>query len=79
MHQHIPQPRATHYGLDCAMRITEGQVKEGGRVNEKNLHTVYETVVGALYRDCGYELAARAGLQYLFFPSLGDFALFDES
>jgi len=51
--------RAIHYGLDNAMRITDGQDKEGGRVNEKNLHTVFEAVVGAIYRDQGYEHAKR--------------------
>ncbi|MBT3284289.1 hypothetical protein HN807_06065 [Candidatus Bathyarchaeota archaeon] len=49
--------RAVHYCLDHALRITEGQVKEGGRANQTNLHTVFEAVVGAVYRDKDYEYA----------------------
>lgn len=49
--------RAIHYGLDRAMRITEGQAREGGMTNQKNLHTVFEAVVGAIYKDMSYEQA----------------------
>ena len=49
--------RAIYYGLDEAMRITDGQVKIGGRTNQTNLHTVYEAIVGAIYRDKDYEHA----------------------
>ena len=49
--------RTVHYGLDEAMRITDGQVKIGGRTNQTNLHTVFEAVVGAIYRDQNYECA----------------------
>ena len=45
---------ARKLGLDKALRMPEGQEKEGGRSNPKNLHTVYEAVVGAIYRDSGY-------------------------
>jgi ribonuclease-3 len=48
---------AIYYGLDEAMRITEGQAKEGGRANPTNLYTVYEAIVGAIYRDKDYECA----------------------
>ena len=48
---------AKKLGLDKALIIPEHQVKEGGRKNQKNLHTVYEAVVGAIYRDRDYEHA----------------------
>ncbi len=37
--------------------VTEGQVNIGGRANQKNLHTVFEAVIGAIYRDKDYESA----------------------
>jgi ribonuclease-3 len=49
--------RAVYYGLDDAMRITEGEEKNGGRTNQKNLHTVFEAVIGAIYMDKGIESA----------------------
>ena len=48
---------AKNLGLDKVLIIPEHRVKAGGRKNEKNLHTVYEAVVGAIYRDRGYESA----------------------
>ena len=48
---------AKKLGLDNALIIPEHRVKQGGRTNQKNLHTVYEAVVGAIYRDKGYESA----------------------
>ena len=48
---------AKDLGLDNALIIPEHRVKEGGRINQENLHTVYEAIVGAIYRDRGYKLA----------------------
>ena len=42
-------------GLDEAFYITEGEEKQSGRKNQKNLHTVYEALIGAIYLDQGYE------------------------
>ena len=55
--------RAVHYGLDKAMRITDGQAKEGGRANQKNQHTLYEAVVGAIYKDKDLESAKNFVLE----------------
>ena len=46
---------AKELGLDEAIYITEGEEKQGGRKNPKNLHTVYEALIGAIYLDQGYE------------------------
>lgn len=48
---------AVELGLDNALIIPEHRVKEGGRSNQGNLHTVFEAIVGAIYRDGGYKLA----------------------
>jgi len=48
---------AMDLGLDNALIMPEHQVKEGGRRNQENLHTVFEAIVGAIYRDQGYEPA----------------------
>jgi len=47
------------YGLDEALILPEGQENMGGRVNPKNLHTVFEALVGAIYRDQGFDAASR--------------------
>ena len=44
-------------GLDNALIIPEHRVKERGRTNLKNLHTVFEAIVGAIYRDKDFEEA----------------------
>ena len=44
-------------GLDNDLIMPEHQVKEGGRRNQKNLHTVFEAIVGAIYKDRGYKFA----------------------
>jgi len=49
--------RALKYRLNEAMLLTDGQVREGGRSNEKNLHTVFEAIVGAIYMDKNFEKA----------------------
>lgn len=48
---------AEELGLDRALIMPEHRVKEGGRQNLKNLHTVFEAIVGAVYRDKGYTFA----------------------
>ncbi|MBT7092697.1 MAG: hypothetical protein HN936_05595 [Bacteroidetes bacterium] len=48
---------AINLGLDKVLIIPEHRVLAGGRKNQKNLHTVYEAVVGAIYRDQGFESA----------------------
>ena len=48
---------AKDLGLDNALIMPEHREKEGGRTNQGNLHTVYEAIVGAIYRDGGYKLA----------------------
>jgi ribonuclease-3 len=48
---------AKKLGLDNALIIPEHRVNEGGRTNQKNLHTVYEAVVGAIYRDKDFKQA----------------------
>lgn len=50
---------AVEYKLDKALVLPEGQVKIRGRSNQKNLHTVFEAIVGAIYKDQGYETAKR--------------------
>lgn len=55
--------RASYYGLDEAMRITDGQVKIGGRTNPTNLHTVFEAIVGAIYKDKDLESAKNFVLE----------------
>jgi len=43
--------------LGHALIMTGGEEKEGGRYNQKNLHTVFEAIVGALYLDQGFDVA----------------------
>jgi len=57
---------AIKYGLDESMIITDGQVKIGGRSNQKNLHTVFEAIVGAIFKDQGFEAAEKFVLDTLF-------------
>ena len=57
---------AIKYGLDESMIITDGQVKIGGRCNQKNLHTVFEAIVGAIFKDQGFEAAEKFVLDKLF-------------
>ena len=52
--------------LDKALIMPEGQVKEGGRANERNLHTVFEAIVGAIFKDQGFEVAERFVIDKLF-------------
>ena len=52
--------------LDKALIMPEGQVKEGGRANERNLHTVFEAIVGAIFKDQGFEAAERFVIDKLF-------------
>ena len=47
------------YGLDKVLIIPEGQEKMGGRYNQKNLHTVFEALVGAIYIDQGSDIASN--------------------
>jgi len=47
----------TELGLSNALIIPEHRVKEGGRTNQENLHTVFEAIVGAIYREKGYTFA----------------------
>jgi len=46
---------ARRLGLDRALKMPEGQERQGGRDNLSNLHTVYEAVVGAVYLDQGID------------------------
>lgn len=48
---------AKDFSLDEALILPKGQEKMGGRSNLGTLHTVFEAVVGAIYRDQGYEIA----------------------
>jgi len=57
---------AVEFRLDKALIMPEGQVKEGGRTNPSNLHTVFEAVVGAIYKDQGFKVAERFVLDTLF-------------
>ena len=56
---------AKKYGLDVALIIPDSQAKQGGRSNRKNLHTVYEAIVGAIYRDQGFEEAKKYILSHI--------------
>ncbi len=47
------------YGLDKALILPEGQENIDGRTNKRNLHTVFEAVVGAIYKDLGFETAKK--------------------
>ena len=47
------------HSLDNALIMTGGEEKEGGRCNQKNLATVFEAIVGALYLDQGFDVASR--------------------
>ena len=57
---------AVKFRLDIALIMPEGQVKDGGRANEKNLHTVFEAIVGAIFKDQEFEAAERFVLDKLF-------------
>jgi ribonuclease-3 len=57
---------AVKFRLGEALILPEGQEKIGGRTNERNLHTLIEAVVGAVYRDQGFEVAERFVLDTLF-------------
>jgi len=57
---------AVKFRLDEALIMPEGQVKNGGRTNSSNLHTVFEAVVGAIYTDQGFETAKRFVFDTLF-------------
>jgi hypothetical protein len=57
---------AVKFRLDEALILPEGQEKIGGRTNERNLHTVFEAVVGALFRDQGFDGAKRFVLDTVF-------------
>ena len=48
---------ARGYCLDEALILPQGQENISGRRSIGNLHTVFEAVVGAVYRDQGYEMA----------------------
>jgi len=47
------------YGLEKVLIIPEGQEKMGGRYNQKNFHTVFEALVGAIYMDQGSDIASN--------------------
>lgn len=57
---------AVKFRLGEALILPEGQEKIGGRTNERNLHPLIEAVVGAVYRDQGFEVAERFVLDTLF-------------
>lgn len=57
---------ARGYCLDKALIMPQGQEKEGGRSSTRNLHTVFEAVVGAVYRDQGYEKARNFVINSIF-------------
>jgi len=42
---------AERHGLNNSLIMTRGEEKKGGRINQKNLHTVFEATVGAIYLD----------------------------
>ena len=48
---------AIKYRLDRGLIMPERQVKEGGRVSVNNLHTVFEAIVGAIFKDQGFKVA----------------------
>lgn len=56
---------ARNRGLDDAMFLPKGQEKEGGRKNQKNLHTVFEAVVGAVLLDQGFKRAKEYVLEQI--------------
>jgi ribonuclease-3 len=43
------------YGLDKALILPGHQEIMGGRANVTNLHTVFEAVVGAIFKEKGYD------------------------
>ena len=55
---------AMDLGLDNALIMPEHRIKEGGRTNQENLHTVFEAIVGAIYRDKDYEQAKDFVLKF---------------
>ena len=48
---------ARDYCLDEALILPQSQENIGGRRSIGNLHAVFEAIVGAIYRDQGYEKA----------------------
>ncbi len=52
--------------LDEALIMPEGQVKEGGRIEPRNLHTVFEAIVGAIFKDQGFDVAKRFVIDTVF-------------
>jgi len=57
---------AVKYKLDMAMILPESQEKIGGRINQRNLHTVFEAIVGAIYKDQGFEAASEFVIYTIF-------------
>jgi ribonuclease-3 len=52
--------KARDLGLGEAIRLGKGEEKTGGRTKESILAGAYEAVLGAVYRDAGYEPARAA-------------------
>lgn len=54
------------FKLDKFLILPEGQENIGGRTNLRNLHTVFEAIVGAIYMDQGFEIARRFVIDTIF-------------
>lgn len=57
---------ARSYCFDEALIMPKHQENNGGRRSLGNLHTVFEAVVGAIYRDQGYEKARNFVINSMF-------------
>jgi ribonuclease-3 len=59
MHSNLINTRAISHcalkiGLDSAMRMDEGEEKNGGRLKHRNLENAMEAVIAAIYLDGGF-------------------------
>jgi ribonuclease-3 len=56
---------AEEIGLGAALRLGRGELLSGGRSKPSILADAFEAVIGALYLDAGYAVAARAVVDLL--------------
>jgi len=55
--KHVLAQKAKELQLDQLLLLGKGEEKQNGRNNVKNLHTAYEALLGAIYKDKGMIVA----------------------
>jgi len=55
--KHVLAQKAKELQLDQLLLLGKGEEKRKGRNNIKNLHTAYEALLGAIYKDKGMDVA----------------------